>query len=142
MRRAAALLFVIGCGSVPPSYTVEGDATTSDASDASPFSFDDAPPPAVDAPDVVLEGGGPFLCHGCICDGTKSYCYDLWVGAALDGGSEAGECPTDGGSACVPYTPDCLPNPTCACVLGHVCPGSQCAMDKSGNGLDVLCILP
>ena len=141
MRRVLALLVACGCGSVP-SFRDAGDATAPD--DAPIYFFgdsatnDDAP---YNGPDVTLDGGGPFLCHGCSCNGTDHYCYDLWVGAPLD--AQPGACPSDGGSSCVPYPSECLSSSTCACLVSHTnCPSAECVLDPSGNGLDLLCILP
>ncbi len=141
--RIAVLVLVAGCGSVPASLDA-GDATTTDDAPQLAFgdasSTDDAP---YVGPDIVLDAGGPFLCHGCVCDGRDHYCYDLWTGALTgDAAHEAAACSTDGGSHCVPYPQDCLPTPSCECVLGHNCPSAQCVLDPSASGLDVLCILP
>jgi hypothetical protein len=149
MMRAGAgiglLFFACGCGSVPTHFVDAGDATVPDApsfSDAAPYdsAYSD------DAPEIALDGGGPFLCFGCVCDGTNHYCYDVWTGAPLDvdGGPDAEACPSEAGaSACLPVPVDCLPNPTCSCLAAHGgCADFHCALDPTGNGLEALCILP
>lgn len=143
MHRALLAVFAFGCGGSSPTFTPfdAGDATTNDAPT---WSFSDASidVSTPDVPDIALDAAGAFLCEGCICDGTKAYCYDLWVGAPGDGGVEPQACAMDGGSHCTLYPPDCASNPTCGCILNHMCPNAQCALDPSGSGFDVECTLP
>ena len=106
--------------------------------DASVFPFD-ATTDALDGtlPDadggVTFNGGGPFLCNDCICDGTSSFCER--TDASADA-AEAGACPK--ASGCQPIPIGCLPKPTCACLESALGP-CTCSVDPSGNGLVVVC---
>lgn len=132
------------------------DATTGDA-----FGFADAPT------DVLIEaasdatpfnGGGPFLCFGCVCNGSVDMCYTAGGGpppahAPLDdagadaddsGFGDASACDDDAGpTACVELPIDCVLQPTCACIFQHV-PQNVCTcdVDPSGNGFRVDCNFP
>ncbi len=135
----------VACGSADFAKSDAGpDATIEDAA-TDAFSFGDVvndgkPPP------VALDGGGPFLCFGCVCDGTTSFCEFTSAGqapVASDGGlGDAGACDLDGGSSCMAIPSQCLPNPTCKCVLESFSPVCTCALDPSDDGLVVSCVYP
>jgi len=146
MRRLTLLPILAACG---PTFIADDFPI-----DAGPFAFD----ATVDAPsfgdgavsdvgvDVTLfNGGGPFACLGCICDGTLDMCRFLTGRghAPLDDASsmDAGTCVPDA-SACVPIPVHCLPKPTCECIMADAGPGCGCSVDPSGNGLVVECIVP
>ncbi len=140
MLRTYLLLFVVGSGFAACGPNGEDDIcacprlpdATSPPDDAS-LGFE----VGADAPaDSTFNGGGDFLCNGCICDGTLSYCAQYAGGhapvldAALDDASDdasdasddapfgdAGMCIGDAGSACTPIPLACLPKPTCECLL-------------------------
>jgi hypothetical protein len=100
-------------------------------------------------PDVIFNGGGPFLCIDCTCDGTSNVCevisggkapFDLDAGDAGEGG---GMCDPDAGQTyCAAIPIECLPKPTCACVAQHFNPACTCDVDPSGNGLVISCLFP
>jgi len=113
-------------------------------------------------------GGGPFVCGACTCDGTLDMCVAGGGGGApvLDGapdddapddapddsnGSDADDGDADAAAACV--VPDasvngcveipltCFPQPTCACILStSAFEGCACKVDSSGDGFIVTCI--
>lgn len=144
MRRGLACIFFVACGSnVADDFVPVDDAGVLDATtqaDAIPF------PEAstLDAP--KFNGGGPFLCGDCICDGTLDLCYFGGGGGPMPIGNDAGDggfgdasaCVLDAGTACIQIPIACLPKPTCACV-DAVYPSCACGIDPSGNGLVVLC---
>lgn len=143
----------IGVDDLPFDAGPSVDATVSDAPI---FPFD----AQNDAP--KFNGGGDFLCNGCVCDGTLRFCEESSAGKApildagddvtdaadeTDGGDAAFEdasaCDLDAGAnACFAIPIDCLPKPTCACLLTHVAPECTCSVDPSGSGLVVACIFP
>ena len=128
MRRLV-LVFVAACSGpfaddilITDASVIRPDATT----DA--LFFDDA----ADGGDAtIFNGGGPFLCNDCICDGTLNYCG--LVDASIDAG-DAAACTK--ASACQPFPIACLPKPTCACLDLVNC---SCDVDPSGNGLVIVC---
>jgi hypothetical protein len=161
MRRA--LLFswlMMACGSSAPAIFGGDDVAAIDASfdhtltdslfnsDAvSTFDASLAP----DAP--KFGGGGPFLCNGCICDGTLNLCEHVGGGPApMPLSSDAGDagdfgdasaCDFDAGNvACAPIPVECLPNPSCACLMTKFSGPCTCDIDPSGNGLVVMCNYP
>ena len=100
-------------------------------------------------PDVIFNGGGPFVCLDCICDGTSSVCEHFSGGASnapfdLDGGDGGpSTCDPDAGQTyCAAIPIECLPKPTCACVSQHFNPACTCDVDPSGNGLVITCNFP
>ncbi len=130
--------------------------------DAGPFvdatvSQPDAPFQVEAQADVTkFNGGGDFLCNGCVCDGTQRFCDNVSgpgapiLDASDDGdagvaddadASDASACDPDA-SACTAIPLDCLPKPTCACLLTHVPPECTCDVDPSGSGLVVSCVFP
>jgi len=153
MRLAFALpFFLVACGGpetlddVPPLDASFDTTTTSDGStfDAS---FQDVAPP--DAAKITLDGGGgPFLCHGCICDGTLDLCFTGGGGpspAPFDdaGFGDAAACDPDASVGCNGIPIDCLPDPSCDCILAHYPKGPcTCDVDPSGNGFRVDCNFP
>ena len=147
-----ALLLVTGCFSqddvTPLSLDASDDATLT--SDSGGF-FNDAVT-SYDAPTgPTFNGGGPFACGGCICDGTLYGCLvnataDSGCGGAGGGGPKA---PLDDGAAADASTCDpnvchelpvvCLPKPTCDCITKAT--GLPCSVDPTGNGFDLGCAL-
>jgi len=137
MRRWLLLApFLVAC---PPTNIVDDlpfdaqpsfDATT----DAGPVFSDATIDVGADVP--VFNGGGPFLCSGCVCDGTLNFCYPSDASTG-DADAEAGAC-GDASTSCDPIPVQCLPKPTCACLLG-VWTSCTCAIDPSGNGLVLDC---
>jgi hypothetical protein len=116
-----------------------------------------------------FNGGGDFLCSGCVCDGTLRFCEMSSGGQApvvdagdddADAGSDDASDADDAGdvddadagppaceseaaaSACMAIPLACLPKPTCECIVAHVAPECSCAVDPSGNGLVVTCVFP
>lgn len=128
---------LIGCGSEaqPPAPTTDASSDVGiDVED--PFSTDGGfvqPDASVDSGPIRLrDGGGPFLCHGCPCDGTTHWCDDTTAGPPVptgDGGCEAWRCK--------PYPSKCGANPTCACL--EKC---SCARAPNGDGLIAGCHNP
>ena len=108
---------VVACGNGPEEVLDAGaDATANDA--AADTSRVDAVTDVVveHVPSVVLTDGGPFLCMGCICNGTDHECIMLGHVLPLspvDGGfDDAATCDQDaGGYGCVPIPADCMPMP-------------------------------
>ncbi len=132
------LLVACGSASVPP--TGNDASTIADATAEWDPSLEDgfAPlPEAGEAPDVgLLDGGGLFLCFGCICDGRTSYCNTSEKFPALDPiFGDAGACGST--SRCKPYPPGCAPNPTCACIKA-----CSCERADGGDGLYAGCFYP
>jgi hypothetical protein len=116
-----------------PDGSPFADAAVDGSADAGP----DAPP---------FNGGGPFLCYGCICDGTLNMCVSGGGGGGApilgDAGADAdfgdaSACVLDAGQPCYPIPIQCLPKPTCACIMAAT--GCGCTVDSSGSGFDVLC---
>jgi hypothetical protein len=157
MRRVVLLALVTACGSSAPPFASDDvaafdasfDTTVNDSTFGDGFSAPDVDP---DAP--KFGGGGPFLCNGCVCDGTLNLCAHFSggpapmpiAGDAGDAGDfgDASACQFDAGdTACSPIPVECLPNPSCACVMKHYQSGvCTCDIDTSGNGLVVSCNFP
>jgi hypothetical protein len=133
----------IGDGGVLPV-----DATTKfgDGGDASSF---DA---GIDGPQ--FNGGGPFFCYNCTCDGTLDMCFNGGGGggapiadasadvqdASDDASDAAPVCNADAApTECVVMPTVCLPKPTCACIEKVVGAGCICSVDPSGNGFNITC---
>lgn len=158
---ASLSVLAVACGSVVPpasddiaSFDASVDTTITPPGDGATFdstvdATDDAPP---------FGGGGPFLCDTCVCDGTLDLCFHASggpqnaplsdAGAGDSGAGDAGAfgdasaCDLDAGpSPCEAIPIDCLPNPTCACLLTHW-PPCSCTVDPSGHGLRVDCEFP
>lgn len=105
---------------------------------------------------VVFNGGGPFTCGGCVCDGTLNLCFPGMSGGGapiVDAGADAQDagssdadadvdaetaCATDASVGCVQIPIDCLPKPTCTCIASHFVP-CTCAVDPTGNGIVLTC---
>jgi hypothetical protein len=155
MNRFVLVLLLPACGSSVPFAS--DDVALFDGGpvlDSTVPTFDASIDVAPDSP--KFGGGGPFLCQSCVCDGTLNYCAYISGGKMplLDAGSsdasddapfgDASACDTSeaGASACTAIPIDCLPNPSCACVLAHGNPSCTCAIDPSGNGLVVTCVYP
>ena len=141
--RASLGVLLVGCSSVTPFPS--DDIAQFDAG-----GFDSTVPKEASTFDVVSEpdgttfgGGGPFDCFGCVCDGTLGYCVEMSGGKApiTDAGVDSSACDPEA-SACTPIPIDCLPKPTCDCVLTHYQTGCTCDVDISGNGLVVTCAHP
>lgn len=149
-RFCLALLLAAGCSNnfvddvVPLPFDASVDLTLPREA-----SFPDAP---FDAPEDTTKynGGGPFLCEGCICNGTIDLCYFGGGGGgapiAGDAGEDADASPFDdagicsdeaGPQSCVQIPVQCLPNPTCECLAQTS--GCACTVDPSGNGFFVTC---
>lgn len=156
MRRLFLLGLLTACGSSVPPFAsddvamFDGGGLDHTLQSDSPFegsTFDVSP----DGP--KFGGGGPFLCNDCICDGTLNLCEHFSGGAApMPIASDAGDagdfgdasaCVYDAGqTSCTPIPVDCLPNPSCACVMAHVTGPCSCGIDPSGNGIVVTCVYP
>ena len=151
-RRIAAALVLCGCGS---SFIASDDIANFDAGTFDATTFGDASSD-VHATDVAPEttpfnGGGAFLCAGCVCDGTMNLCFHGGGGGGAPTAGDAGDEDADAGpfgdaSACamdsgplqcraIPV--QCLPQPTCDCIT-QVIP-CACAVDPSGNGFQLEC---
>ena len=143
MRAWIGVLLVVGCGSSSPFPSDDI---------AAPFdgNFDSTIPKEAGTFDVVQEadatkfnGGGPFTCIDCICDGTLNVCQHISGGNVMSGDAGAPTCDPDGGQPyCAAIAIDCLPKPSCACVLQSYPAGCTCDVDPSGNGLVVTCAFP
>ncbi len=105
-----------------------------------------------EADTTPFNGGGPFMCGSCICDGTLDMCLTGTGSPApldLDASNDAADADAedadagppkcaDAGKSCVQIPIDCLPKPTCDCIVPN--PGTcVCTVDPSGNGLRVFC---
>ena len=151
MRSWIAVLFVTGaCSSPFPSDDIA-------IIDASPF-FDSTIPKEASTFDVVdkdttpFNGGGPFECIDCICDGTLNYCVyssggkapivDASADGSDDASSDAGLETCGETSTCTAIPIECLPKPTCDCVMKKYTSPCTCDVDPSGNGLVVTCVYP
>ena len=152
MRACALFLFLVGCGSSGPIIGSDDIALPPDGGPDSTLPFDGGADAGADAQSDATKfgGGGPFLCDQCVCDGTIDTCLHISGGASQmpfsDAGDDAGfgdagTCATDAGGSCAQIPVDCLPNPSCACLLSHH-PSCSCDVDPSGNGLVVTCIYP
>ena len=150
---AIAMLGVTSaCGSDEPRTESVPDATAEDAplDDAPPFPWSDAMGPAdvyvPEVPDVgLVDGGGPFLCNGCLCDGRTHYCDFSSAGAPVPLApifGDAGACADAGSSPCEPLPPGCVPA-NCACLPNESKGGAcSCFRSKDGDGLLAGCVLP
>lgn len=145
MRRALSLVFVAACAS---------DVTVDDMPffDAGPFdatTTNDAALPGdagpldagVDA--TKFNGGGPFFCIDCVCDGTLNMCVNGGGGGmpiAQDASfGDASACDFDAGQTyCQQIPVSCLPKPTCACIESFMI-GCTCSVDPSGDGFVLQC---
>jgi hypothetical protein len=147
---------VLACGSGAQTSADAGtDATTptkDSGSEAAPFGDGaTASDAASDGPPVVLDAGGPFLCQSCVCGGTDHFCELVSGGVRpmpllSDGGfGDASACDPDAGpTSCTPIPAQCLPDPSCDCVLANLTmgPACTCQLDATGNGIVVQCMLP
>ncbi len=169
MKRAVAIASVLGvafamaCGNnfsddiaLPPDASFVDFTVPTEASPFDVFVKPDTGPP--------YNGGGPFDCFGCVCDGTQNICIAGGGGGAppkapvLDAGDdadadEAGDasvdvdaadaepaCPPDAGlSACFPIPLSCLPKPTCDCIEQVLHTGCACSVIPDGNGFVFTC---
>ena len=148
------LCALVACGGEISEEQDAGDATQTQDATADVTTANDAPSDVVATDDVadeaalgVLDGGKPFLCGGCICDGLDHYCLRVFGGTnmPLDGGpfGDASVCsPTN--PYCRAFPSQCLPDPTCDClVVNSPYPSfCTCAPDPSGGGLEVTCWIP
>jgi hypothetical protein len=153
-RLALLVSFTLACSS--PPFASDDIAIPTDASFDQTLSdgFPTNDVVGTDAP--LFNGGGPFECNGCICDGTLHFCefssggkapiVDASSDAADDASDAEATCNSDPDagpvSSCVAIPIDCLPKPTCACVLEHASPICTCDIDSTGNGIVVSCIYP
>lgn len=155
MKRAALLAFAMiaaACSSVPLFPPSDDIAIPSDAP------FDNTLPSEASAdagPDVAkYNGGGPFTCGACVCDGTLDMCVvgtgGGGVKSPIDDAGDAGDadastdtCPIeDAGNGCVPIPIGCLPKPTCECLLQYYSSACTCGIDDSGSGFGIACVPP
>ena len=148
--RAWLGVLLVGCSSVTPFPS--DDIANFDGGPT----FDSTIPKEASTFDVVDEdakpfnGGGPFTCHDCTCDGTLNYCLyatgghmPIADGGADDAASDAAPACDPDASACMPIPIECLPKPTCACVMQYVtCPLGGCSIDPTGNGIVFTCEYP
>jgi hypothetical protein len=144
-------VFLVACGLSPQPFPSDDIAETPDARP------DTTLPPEASTFDVSnnedatkFNGGGPFTCGDCTCDGTLNYCVEVSGGKApiLDAGADdasadagLGSCDPEA-SACTQIPIDCLPKPTCDCVMQQYKPPCTCDVDPSGNGLVITCDYP
>ncbi len=123
----AVCLAILGCGSEPADLDDAGRDATVEARPRAPAQgrlVDVVTPPL--QPDPTLDGGGPFLCEGCVCNGADHFCY-VYCGSG--GGAPPPLAPVDGGIAdagpckepdaafttgCHAVPAECLPDPSCA----------------------------
>ncbi|CAN5651979.1 hypothetical protein BH09MYX1_BH09MYX1_27470 [soil metagenome] len=140
--KAAWALFLVACGtgSVPVE---QHDASIDAEIETGPTELIDGFSPLIDAEPTenvgLVDGGGPFLCGYCICDGRTRYCNTTEKFPALDPNfGDASACGDAG--RCLPYPSGCLPTPTCACLAK----AGACSCDRSavGDGLSAGCFYP
>lgn len=134
----AALL--VGCGSTSTPSTFDASVDVTDevpefpGEDCGPTQF--CSPPQVDAeagpPVQLVDGGGPFTCHGCPCDGRTHYCDISSAGPPLPDPVDA-SC--DVTPRCKPYPAACDGSPSCACIVA-----CTCLRAPSGDGLLAGCV--
>lgn len=155
MRGWVGVLLLLGaCSSTTPFPSddiaiFDGGPTFDSTLPKDATSFDVAP----DGP--TFNGGGPFDCNHCTCDGTLNYCAEISGGnmPLLDAGDDAADaadasdaepaCDPDAAVlACKPIPIECLPKPSCACLMKHYTYPCTCDLDPSGNGLVVSCAYP
>ena len=146
----AMLGLTSACGSDVTSTFSVPDATSSDGdqdgglfTDLDAATLADVSPPEV--PDVgLVDGGGPFLCNNCLCDGRTHYCDISSVGPPVPLApvfGDAGPCP-DGGTICRPLPKGCVPA-SCACLANaSMGAGCRCFRSSDGDGLLAGCALP
>jgi hypothetical protein len=152
MRGWLGVLTLVGCSSVTP-FPSDDIATPFDGGPRFDATIPpDAPFDGPGADATKFNGGGPFDCLGCICDGTLNYCVFSSAGNAPivdagDAGTDA-DASSDGGleacgetSTCTQIPIECLPKPTCDCVMQKYT-GCTCDVDPSGNGLVITCVYP
>jgi hypothetical protein len=147
MWRALALVALVACGEVAPAGVDGGaDATLPDASDAS-FGFGDTAPIDVVitppmAPDVgLVDGGGPFPCGNCTCDGRTEYCDDSQGPHAPILGDAASDACSGGWGECRPLPDGCAPA-NCACLPNSTWGSCGCFRSDAGDGLVAGCFYP
>jgi hypothetical protein len=148
---------LVACGGGGPIFPSDDiaepfDGGGFDATFPKDGGFPDAATDAAD--DATKYVGGPFLCDECVCDGTLDMCLHSAGGAQNtpvdDGGGDdadfgdASACMVDAGyPTCRAIPIDCLPNPTCACILTHYpAPACSCDVDPTGDGFRVTCNYP
>ena len=157
--RGAIFSFVLlsACASTDDNFIGVGEGP--DATGGGRFGVDASKPPvlldAAEEDGPRFNGGATFACHGCTCDGTLYGCLQnanpdgkcpqgggpppdhmpIADAAALDDG---GTC--EAGIVCRQLPVECLPDPTCDCIMQSS--GFQCAVDPSGNGFILTCPSP
>ena len=140
-------LLVTACGSEPVGASDAGADSTNNA-DAPTFGDGALPDLGVpDVPSITLDGGGPFLCFDCICNGADHFCLGIESGDHHNApfAGDASMCSPDAAyTGCLPIPAPCKAAPSCACLLSEVGqPSCNCELDpSSGNGLVVGCVLP
>jgi hypothetical protein len=87
--------------------------------------------------DATWDGGMPFDCGGCTCDGTTHMCLGVYGAGAPPPPPYGIDCNADGGvSGCVPIPQECLPAPTCACIKAHSTYCGICSVHDGGFHID------
>jgi hypothetical protein len=142
VTRATVAVFLAAC-----SGPFQDDVTPIDASAFRPDATVDAATfdGFVDQPETTpFNGGGPFVCGNCFCDGTLDMCFNGKSKAPIDASDDASGdagCNADAAQRCTMIPIECLPKPTCACIEQAVGDGDcVCKVDPSGNGFFVTCI--
>jgi hypothetical protein len=107
-------------------------------------------------------GGGPFVCGDCPCDGTIDFCFfngggggapvvDANIDDASDDATDATDDASDddasdaddagcgpNANVCTAIPIGCLPKPTCECIEAFF-PDCPCTVDETGNGFQITC---
>ncbi len=145
----ALALIAAACGSAPIPFPSDDIALPSDAPFDNTLPVEASADAGPDGP--KYNGGGPFTCGACICDGTLDLCASGLGGGGVkslvdDAGADAGplDCPpNDAGNGCVPMPIGCFPKPTCECLMQYYASGlCSCDVDDSGAGFFISCLPP
>jgi hypothetical protein len=141
------LMALAGCSTAESQNGAAPDATTDEAYVGDSIADDGGNPWIDDSsgwapPDAyaigLIDGGGVFMCNGCMCDGRTHYC-DISTGLAP--AFDAAGWDACAGS-CLELPDGCAPQPTCACI--HLWDWVQCSCRASdgGEGLFAGCNIP
>lgn len=134
------MALLAACSATDPGSTFDASVDATDAADAPTYDFPDCgvPKPCgheADASPLVglVDGGGPFLCFGCPCDGKDHYCDTTSAGPPAPTDPDAGCLDA---KRCKPYPSVCEKAPICLCLLSTLDGGTcSCARAPSGDGL-------